>query len=43
MYFECLSDIEDEISNLNGNKKLENHKITYTYINFEERILHNEN
>ena len=43
MYFECLSEIEDEISNMQGKKKLEDHDINYKYIKEELRILNNDN
>ena len=43
MYFECLSEIEDEIDTMQGIKKLKDHKIEYEYINYEKRILHNDN
>ena len=42
MYNECLSEIEDEIYLINGNN-LKCYGIDYEYVNYDKRVIHNEN
>ena len=44
MYNECLSEIEDEIKLMNDKISLtKTYDIEYKYINYDDRILNNDN